>query len=294
MLKLFKVFLLVLILVFLSVFINEFFSYDYIYPEYHIKIDEINVTSSSSILIQDLNGIVPVKYNGTLDFDTVPEGIRKSVFINYILPAIVIERDHLLDLLRHTEFIESRMINKRSLRHDDILFFKEMMQKYDANSIKDLKLRLYPHPASLVLAQAALESGWGTSHVFSRANNPFGIMSFSSDEQRKRFLNPEQQTEVYLRSYNDVNQSVEHYYFFTAKLSSYEKFRKKRWERGSSASLVKFLKSYHETNEYTTLIESIIKKNDLEKYDNVAIGKDYFGYQQNYLQVIKSYFVDYF
>ena len=119
-------------------------------------------------------------------------------------------------------------------------------------------------------------------------------MSFSSDEQRKRFLNPEQQTEVYLRSYNDVNQSVEHYYFFTAKLSSYEKFRKKRWERGSSASLVKLLKSYHETNEYTTLIESIIKKNDLEKYDNVAINKNYFGFQQNYLQVIKSYFVDYF
>ena len=294
MLKLFKVFLLVLILVIFSVFINEFFSYDYIYPEYHIKIDEISVTSSKSILIQDLNGIIPVKYNGTLDFDTVPEGIRKSVFINYMLPAIVIERDHLLDLLRHTEFIESRMVNKRALRQNDILFFKEMMQKYDATSIKDLKLRLYPHPVSLVLAQAALESGWGTSNVFSRANNPFGIMSFSSDEQRKRFLNPEQQTEVYLRSYNDVNQSVEHYYFFTSKLSSYEKFRKKRWERGSSISLVKLLKSYHETNEYTTLIESIIKKNDLEKFDNVAINKDYFGFQQNYLQVIKSYFVDYF
>jgi len=294
MLKLFKVFLLVLILVIFSVFINEFFSYDYIYPEYHIKIDEISVTSSKSILIQDLNGIIPVKYNGTLDFDTVPEGIRKSVFINYMLPAIVIERDHLLDLLRHTEFIESRMVNKRALRQNDILFFKEMMQKYDATSIKDLKLRLYPHPVSLVLAQAALESGWGTSNVFSRANNPFGIMSFSSDEQRKRFLNPEQQTEVYLRSYNDVNQSVEHYYFFTSKLSSYEKFRKKRWERGSSISLVKLLKSYHETNEYTTLIESIIKKNDLEKYDNVAINKNYFGFQQNYLQVIKSYFVDYF
>ena len=294
MLKLFKVFLLVLILVIFSVFINEFFSYDYIYPEYHIKIDEISVTSSKSILIQDLNGIIPVKYNGTLDFDTVPEGIRKSVFINYMLPAIVIERDHLLDLLRHTEFIESRMVNKRALRQNDILFFKEMMQKYDATSIKDLKLRLYPHPVSLVLAQAALESGWGTSNVFSRANNPFGIMSFSSDEQRKRFLNPEQQTEVYLRSYNDVNQSVEHYYFFTSKLSSYEKFRKKRWERGSSISLVKLLKSYHETNEYTTLIESIIKKNDLEKFDNVAINKDYFGFQQNYLEVVKSYFVDYF
>jgi cupin superfamily acireductone dioxygenase involved in methionine salvage len=57
---------------------------------------------------------------------------------------------------------------------------------------------------------------------------------------------------------------------------------------------VKLLKSYHETNEYTTLIESIIKKNDFEKYDNISINKDYFGYKKNYLQLFRSYFEDYF
>jgi Bax protein len=144
------------------------------------------------------------------------------------------------------------------------------------------------------LAQATLESGWGTSKVFSKANNPFGIMSFSSDEQRRKFMNPELQTEVYVRSYQNVNQSVEHYYFFTGRLNSYEKFRKKRWERGSSFDLVKLLKSYHETNEYTTLIESIIRKNDFEKYDNISINKDYFSYKKNYLQRLRSYFEDYF
>ena len=58
------------------------------------------------------------------------------------------------------------MVNKLPLRHDDLLFFKEMMEKYDAASIKDLKMRLYPQPVSLILAQATLESGWGTSNVF--------------------------------------------------------------------------------------------------------------------------------
>ena len=294
MLKLLKVILLVILLVILYVVVNEVSSYDYIYPEYHIKFDEVQVLNSKSIIMQDPTTLIPVKYNGTLDFDTIPEGIRKSVFINYILPAIVIERDRLFDLLHHIEFIESRMMNKRPLRNDDILFFKEMMEKYDATSLKDLKIRLYPHQVSLVLAQAALETGWGTSKVFSRANNPFGIMSFSNDEQRKRFLNPNMQTEVYVRSYNDVNQCVEHYYLFTAKLASYEKFRKKRWERGSSSVLVRLLKSYHETNEYVTLVESIIQRNELEKYDNIMINKDYFGYKKNYLQLIRSYFVDYF
>jgi Bax protein len=294
MLKFLKVILLVLLLVISYVIVNELSSYDYIYPEYRVKFDEVDVLSRTSVVIQNPVTLIPVKYNGTLDFDTIPEGVRKKVFLNYILPAVVMERDRLFDLLHHIEFIENRMINKRPLRGDDLLFFKDLMEKYDASSLKDLKIRLYPHPVSLVLAQAALESGWGTSKVFSKANNPFGIMSFSSEEQRKKFIVPESQTEVYVRSYNDVNQSVEHYYYFTAKLSSYEKFRKKRWERSPTPVLVKLLKSYHETNDYTSLVESIIKTNDLEKYDHITIDKDYFGYKKNYLQIVRSYFVDYF
>lgn len=294
MLKSLKVILLVLMLVILSVVINEVTTFDYIYPEYHIEVDEITVTSSKSILIQGSYNIKPVKYLGTLDFDTIPESIRKMVFINYMLPAIVIEHDRLLNLMRHIEFIELRMVNKRTLRKEDLEFFKEMMEKYDATSIKDLKIRLYPTPVSLVLAQATLESGWGTSNVFSRANNPFGIMSFSSEEQRRKFLNPEQQTEAFYRSYSDVNQSVEHYFYFIARLASYEKFRRKRWERGSSIAMVNLLKSYHETDEYATLVASIINKNDYTKYDNITISKDYFQYKKNYFQLIKSYFEDNF
>ncbi len=294
MLKSLKVILLVLLLVIGYVLVNENSSINYIYPEYKVKSYEIEVTSSKSILGQDQISLIPVKYLGTLDFDTIPEVVRKEVFINYMLPAIVIERDRLLDLLRHIEFIENRMVNKLPLRHDDLVFFKQMMEKYDAVSIKDLKMRLYPQPVSLILAQAVLESGWGTSNVFSRAHNPFGIMSYATDEPRMRFVNPELKTEVFVRSYVDVFQSVEHYFFFTAKLSSYEKFRKKRWERGTSFDLVKLMKSYHKSIEYPDLIGSIIRTNDFEKYDNISINKDYFGYKKNYLQLIRSYFEDYF
>jgi uncharacterized FlgJ-related protein len=112
MLKSLKVILLVLLLVVVSVVINEISTFDYIYPEYRIDIEEINVTSSKSVIFQEQNSIKPVKYIGTLDFDTIPESIRKAVFINYMLPAIVIEHERLLDLLRHVEFIERRMVNK--------------------------------------------------------------------------------------------------------------------------------------------------------------------------------------
>jgi Bax protein len=294
MLKLLKITLLVLMVGILYVVFNEISTYNYIFPEYRIKFDEIKILSSKSILIQDQSVLIPVKYDGTLNFDTIPEEARKTAFINYLLPAVVIERDRLLDVLNHIEFIENRMVNKRTLRTDDVLFFKDMMQRYDATSIKDLKIRIYPHSVSLVLAQAVLESGWGTSKVFYKANNPFGIMSFSADEPRRKFTNPETQAEVYVRTYSSVNQSVEHYYYFLSKLSSYEKFRKKRWERGSFIALVKLMKSYHETKDYPPLVESIIKTNDLEKYDNITINKDYFEYKRNYMQLVRSYFIDYF
>ncbi len=294
MFKTLKVILLVVVVGTLYIVFNEVSSYDYIFPEYHIKYDKIPIRSLKSVLAQDPITLIPVKYTGIIDFDTIPEDFRKKVFINFMLPPIVIERDRLFSLLQRIEFIENRMLNQKTIRAQDLLFFKEMMEKYDATSLKDLKIKLYPHPVSLVMAQAILESGWGTSKVFWKACNPFGIMSFSADEPRRKFTNPETQTEVYVRTYTDVNQSVEHYYFFTARLSSYEKFRKKRWERGSTLALLKLMKSYHETKEYIPMVESIIKTNELEKYDNIAINKDYFGYKRDYFQLIRSYLVDYF
>jgi Bax protein len=220
MLKFLKITLLILIVGILYVVFNEVTTYNYIFPEYHVSCDEIKIVGSKSILIQDQANLIPVKYIGNLNFDTIPEDIRKRAFINYLLPSIVMERDRLLDILNHIEFIENRMVNKRKLRTDDILFFKDMMEKYEAISLKDLKIKVYPHTISLVLAQAILESGWGTSKVFYKANNPFGIMSFSPDEPRRKFTNPENQTEVFVRSYIDVNQAVEHYYYFLSKLAS--------------------------------------------------------------------------
>ncbi len=43
------------------------------------------------------------------------------------------------------------------------------------DSIEDLLIKANPIPPSLVIAQAAAESGWGTSRFFVEGNNPFGI-----------------------------------------------------------------------------------------------------------------------
>jgi len=86
------------------------------------------------------------------------------------------------------------------------------------------------------------------------------------------------ENDIYLRTYNNVIESVEHYFLFISRVSSYRKFRQKRWEGASTAQLIKLLDSYHETDEYVELANSIIKNNQLTRYDAANIDPSYRKY----------------
>ena len=56
--------------------------------------------------------------------------------------------------------------------------------KYAVETNQDLLIAIKPHPQSIAIAQAAIESAWGTSRIFTEANNIFGIRPFKQDEPR--------------------------------------------------------------------------------------------------------------
>ncbi len=240
-----------------------------------IRISNVKLTSADSIIIQSDTTLIPVNYIGSFDFRNVNPERRKDLFIMHLLPAIVITREHLLDDLHHIEFIEHRLKNKNDISKPDSTFLAQVMQKYETDSIAELKRRIYPHPVSLALSQAVLESGWGTSSIFRNGNNIFGIMSFSSSDSRSLINYQEGDDERYLRTYNSVIESVEHYYLLISTVSSYKRFRQKRWEGGDSSQLLKYLTRYHETDLYTGMAQSIIASNNLERYDNLTIDPRY-------------------
>lgn len=244
------------------------------WPE-EIRICNVKLTSADSIIIQSDTALFPVNYIGSIDFRNVDPDKRKDLFIMHLLPAIVITRERLLDDLHHVEFIEERIKNRKEISEYDSTFLAEVRLKYETDSIGELKKRLYPHPVSLALTQAVLESGWGTSGIFRNGNNIFGIMSFSSQETRSLINYQEGDDERYLRTYNTVIESVEHYYLLISKVSSYKKFRQKRWEGSTSSELLKYLGSYHENGQYAEMARSIIASNNLERFDNIAIDPKY-------------------
>ena len=240
-----------------------------------INVRDIKLIDEDSIIYQADTALIPVNYVGAIDFRAVNQESRKYLFIQHLLPAIVITRERLLDDLHHIEFIELRIREKQEISKFDSTFLFDMKLKYETDSLVELKKRIYPHPVSLALTQAVLESGWGTSSIFRKGNNIFGIMSFSRDDSRSLIQFQEGDDERYLRTYSSVIESVEHYYLLISKLSSYKKFRQKRWEGASSSQLLQYMGSYFESNQYTEMARSIIASNDLERYDNITIDPKY-------------------
>lgn len=236
-----------------------------------IKIRDVKLITSDSIVNQPDSALIPINYIGSIDFRSVNPDKRKALFIQHLLPAIIITRERLLDDLHHVEFIETRIGRKKKISDFDSTFIVAMKHKYETDSIVELKRRIYPHPVSLALTQAVLESGWGTSSIFRNGNNIFGIMSFSSDDSRSLIQFQAGDDERYLRTYSTVIESVEHYYLLISKLSSYKRFRQKRWEGGASSELLQYMGSYHESDQYAEMAQSIIASNNLERYDNIAI-----------------------
>ena len=254
-----------------------------------IRVRNIQLTSVDSIIYQSDSSLIPINYRGSIDFRDVNPDKRKDLFIMHILPAIVITRERLMDDLHHLDFLEDRINQRKSLSKSDSSFLVSIKQRYETDSLGELKKRIYPHPVSLVLTQAVLESGWGTSSIFRNGNNIFGIMSFSSDDPRSQMPYIEGDDDRYLRTYNSIKESVEHYFLFISTVSSYKKFRQKRWEGGTSAQLVRYLGRYHDQSEqYAEMAQSIIASNNLERYDNISINPKYNG-----TMTLKSFLMKY-
>lgn len=249
--------------------------YFLLYSSRKIEVKVITASSGDSIMTQSDSVVVPVNYSGSIDFRLMDPEIRKKKFIEYLLPSIVIIRERLLDDLHHVEYIEEKLKKNKGIYTNDSIFLSTMKEKYKTDSLNELKKRLFPHPVSLALTQAVLESGWGTSSICRKGHNLFGVLSFTPEESRLKMQFNDSDDDIYLRTYDDVIQSVEHYFLIISRVSSYKKFREKRWEGASTSQLLKLLDNYHESEEYEKIAKSIIEDNKLTRFDVATIDPAY-------------------
>ncbi len=186
---------------------------------------------------------------------------KKKKFYTLLIPAV---HKAYTELMR-----EYRAVRDDIKNHTNSKKIKKLKEFYKVRTDEELLAALKPHPKSIALAQAAIESGWGTSRFFKEANNIFGMWSVSKNEDR---IAAAQQRDgnrtIWLRKFDSIEDSVKEYYKLMAKGNAYKEFRKLRSKTDNVYEIVKKLDKYSETGEeYVEKLSDVIKHNDLTKFD---------------------------
>ena len=199
---------------------------------------------------------------------------KKLQFISAFLPII---QEINLDVLekRRKIFLVEKKLKANNLNVLDADFLKRTFKEYKVknNDINVLKERVDIVPISLTLAQAAIESGWGTSRFAKEGNAFFGqkVVGYSVDG-----IDPAENKNplIKVRKFNNLSDSVEAYIKNLNTHRAYKKFRKSRKAQRSikkhldGIALAETLGSYSELgDEYTAKVQKIIKINSLDKFD---------------------------
>ncbi len=139
---------------------------------------------------------------------------------------------------------------------------------YGVKTDEELLMAIKPHPRSIAVAQAAMESAWATSRFFYEANNIFGVWSFSKNEPRIAAGKKRGKTTIWLKKYATIEEAVRNYYMTLARSDAYREFRELKMKTDDPYELVKKLERYSEIGEkYTKELSAMIKYNKFYIYD---------------------------
>ena len=200
--------------------------------------------------------------------------LKKETFIKIVLPLIVAENERILadkeKLLKVTSKKFTTDLEKQWLRQ------KLLEYKVKKGKIEELKVRMDIIPTSIALAQAAKESGWGTSRFALEGNAIFGQWTWSG--QGIAPLNRETDKNHKILKFPILRASVKAYQNNLNTHKSYVKFREKRLnlrqknKRISGLELTDTLKNYAQTGtEYIKILNQIIKQNNLSDFEPVRL-----------------------
>tara|TARA_Y100000590_G_scaffold465041_1_gene636109 strand:+ start:1564 stop:2766 length:1203 start_codon:yes stop_codon:yes gene_type:complete len=199
---------------------------------------------------------------------------KRELFIKILLPLILDEnekiskdRDKLFKILsKNFNTIGERVWLKRR--------FKEY--KIDDQDLAKLKMRMDIIPVSLAIAQAANESGWGTSRFALEGNALFGQWTWSKKGITPKNKDPNQTHKIL--QFQILKASVRAYKNNLNTHNAYQEFREKRAqlrqnnEPVTGLALTQYVKNYAAIGEkYVLILEDIIKKNSLMDFDKADL-----------------------
>ncbi|WP_234697135.1 glucosaminidase domain-containing protein [Nitrosophilus alvini] len=230
------------------------------------------------VLLTGLGIVLSVKLMAA-DYKSIPEwyynikniNTQKEKFFEILTPLVKKENQKILEERRFIKNFFNEMFKYPKLPENKLKRLVKIAKKYRIKNIynKDEYLKKIDIiPQSLVLAQAALESGWGKSRFAKEANNLFGEWTFG-----KRGLIPQEREEGKkhkIKVFGSISASIASYMLNLNRHAAYREFRQARYiarkegRKFTGLQAAMTMQRYSQIGKkYNRLVVSIIKKNRL-------------------------------
>ena len=199
---------------------------------------------------------------------------RKDLFIQIVLPLIIKENQN-IKLDRKKLF---SILNKNKNTKNEKIWLNLKFKQYGVpnKDLSTLKIRMDEVPVSMAIAQAAKETGWGTSRFAQEGNALFGQWTWSGEGIKPLAADDDSTHKV--MKFNVLQASVRAYQRNLNTHSTYKSFRSARAElrddgkKLDSMILSEHLDKYAETGkEYVRVLQQIIKQNNLTDFDDAKL-----------------------
>ena len=241
-----------------------------------IKIDPYLSSENHKINLSSLNATLP-KNSLPLDWQK-SFSLKKVEFIETLLPLIAYQNQQILVERERLFKIQNYLLDNKTLNQNDLEYLSAIADKYliETNNkhkidiVDKLLLSVNTIPTSIVLAQAATESGWGTSRFAKEYNALFGQYTYN---EKKGVIPYEREIgkKHLIRHFSSLDKSVESYFKNINTHYAYEKFRSIRNSMNQDnldiKLLTKALDVYAEDKSYVDTINSIIDTNEFTQFD---------------------------
>ena len=261
---------------------EDIFSFDEM-PTDTVRLSASTVKELFKDTEYDLDDIRKSKLVKPIKLSLLPEEIRKiqntkekkKLFLEIILP-LVLEENNRIKLDRIKLFT---ILNKNNNSNLEIRWLNSKFKQYGVvnKDLSTLKIRMDEVPVSLALAQAAKETGWGTSRFAIEGNALFGQWTFSGEGIKPAGANSSDGSHKVMK-FKVLKASVRAYQRNLNTHNSYRKFRQARAlmrdrdQKLDSLELADHLDKYAATGlEYTKIIKKIIEQNSLQDFDKVKL-----------------------
>ena len=200
--------------------------------------------------------------------------LKKETFIKIVLPLVVAENEKILADRKKLEILSV----KKNTTDLEKLWIRQKLLEYKVKKgdLNELLIRMDAIPTSIALAQAAKESGWGTSRFALEGNAIFGQWTWSG--QGIAPLERDSNKKHKILKFPILRASVKAYQNNLNTHKSYIKFRAKRSamrEKNKDISgleLTDTLGNYAQTgSEYIKILNQIIRQNRLTDFEPVRL-----------------------